>query len=522
MKTIKNIVCTYLLCIISLHSCLLANEDEQYSSPVFNTDLPKLDFKKHLSPAWDHDQDNLSDLESTVCETNEYDDEAQMNCNLKNFKKNVKEYRCPIFMFSLVLTSIAFGVIWNLIPNIDPTGLCQRPKENINTSSLAQNIFNESRILDINVKMNKIEWESLKLEFTVTASQEGVGGDIAPSFNWYDATYDIDGHKEEQIQIRKKSWYGSFSIEKPGLKLRRKEYDPDTADDFKTNPLAKISRFTLNNSLQDSSFLRQCVSYKILRMIGLEAPMCQLSHVCVNNERMGIYVSIETYLQNFFHRYIGHSDIALYEGDVTGNSGVLDREDGSDFYSYGLKRYAYKKGDREWEKSPALQDLLSLVDLPDDYLLNIDDEEKVEAILDLPKILKFFAAEQLVRHWDGYIWNLNNHFIYFDYQNDKIAFLPWGTDQTLTESGFLSVRNADGKLFKLILKSQKFKEQLQAEYMLIRKKMHDNLPVIMEYIAEQTELLEPWLYGDEKNNVKVKSEQLVKIIKEIDSLDNNF
>ena len=508
-----------MLSIFYMHpSHIMANEIE-YPSPVFETVLPQLNFKSHLSPTWEYDKD----LESGAGDRDQGLEEHQKNSCFRSFKKNAREYRCPIFMFGLVFTSVAFGVIWNLIPNVDPTGLCQLPKPSINASSLAQNVFNESKILDINVRMNKIEWESLKLEFTVTASQEGIGGDIVPSFNWYDAAYDIDGHKEEHMQIRKKSWYGSFSTVKPGLKLKNTEYDPDKADDFKTNPLAKISRFTLNNSVQDSSFLRQCVSYKILRMMGVEAPMCQLSHVCVNNERMGIYVSIESYLQSFFDRFIGHNDIALYEGDATGNGGLLDRREGSDFYSaYGIERYAYKKGDREWEQSSALQDLLSLVDLPDDYILSLDDEEKVEAILDLPKVLKFFAAEQLIRHWDGYIWNLNNHFIYFDYQNDKIAFLPWGTDQSLKGSGFLSARNADGRLFKLILKSQKFKEQLKEEYAQMRQKMHDDLPLILEYIAEQTELLEPWLYGDEKNNVKAESEHLVNLIKDIVGLGTNF
>ena len=425
MKTLKKSIVAYLFSLFCIYSCLLASEHEEYPSPVYETDLPALNFKEHLSPSWDAEKDKLSDLESGEGGRNQDQEEVKKNTGLQNFKKNVKEYRCPIFLFGLVVSSITFGIVWNLIPTVDPTGLCMQAKPNINASSLAENIFNESKVLDVNIKMNKIEWESLKLEFSVRASDEGIGGDILPSFNWYDAAYDIDGHKEDNVQIRKKSWYGSFSTTKPGLKLKNTDYDPDRADDFKTNPLAKISKFTLNNSLQDSSYLRQCLSYKIMRTIGLEAPLCQLAHVCVNNQRMGIYVSIESYLQSFFDRYLGHNDIALYEGDVTGNGGLLDKEFGSDFYRSGVERYAYKKGDRQWEDSSSVQDLLALIDLPDDYVLSSGDEAKIEAIIDLPKVLRFFAAEQLVRHWDGYIWNLNNHFIYYDYQNDKIVFLPW-------------------------------------------------------------------------------------------------
>ena len=522
MKIIKNTICAYFFSLFCIYSFVLASEQEEYPSPVFDTVLPMLNFKNHLSPAWDREQSNLNNLEPQLDDVDQDHEEFEKNYNLQKCRKIFKEYRCPIFLFGLVMGSISFGIVWNLIPNVDPTGLCMQAKTIINASSLAENVFSEKKILDINIKMNKVEWESLKLEFSVRASDDGIGGDILPSFNWYDAVYDIDGHKEEKIQIRKKSWYGSFSIKKPGLKLKNMEYDPDLADDFKTNPLAKISKFTLNNSLQDSSFLRQCVSYKIMRMIGLEAPMCQLSHVCVNNQRMGIYVSIESYLQSFFDRYLGHNNIALYEGDVTGNGGLLDREFGSDFYPSGLDRYAYKKGDRQWEDSLALQDLLSLIDLPDDYVLNSDDELKLTTIIDLPKVLKFFAAEQLVRHWDGYIWNLNNHFIYYDYENDKVVFLPWGTDQTLRNPGFLSAHNAEGRLFKLILKSRNFELQLQEEYEKIQKNLSDSLPLIIEYIMEQKKLLEPWLYGDEKDNVKTEAEQLIKIVKEIVNSGQNF
>lgn len=64
--------------------------------------------------------------------------------------------------------------------------------------------------------------------------------------------------------------------------------------------------------------------------------------------------------------------------------------------------------------------------------------------------------------------------------------------------------------------------QLQEEYENVRKKLSDGLPSIMEYIAEQKEVLEPWLYGGEKDIVNAESEQLIKIVKDIASSDQNF
>ena len=486
--------------------------NENYPKPIFENVLPSLNFHKDLRFHGKSTEEIKSQLEIEEGHDATAASDSPNRSRSQRIKKIFKEYRCPIAIFGLIVSSVAVGVIWNALPKDDPTGLCKIPKTPISAADLAENIFNETKVLNINVRMNQLEWENLKLEAAVSASEKGIGEEILPSFTWYDATSNIDGYEEENTKIRKKSWYGSFSITKPGLKLKNTVYNPDISDDFRTNPMAKISKFTLNNSVQDISYLKQCVAYKILETVGeIEVPHCQLSHVCVNKERMGLYVSIEPLVQAFFERHLGHNDIALYEGDVTGNGKLWERGK-SDFYPDGIDTYEYKKGDRQWEQSQEFHDLLSLIDRPDDAQLSPDEEEMVERILDMPKILKFFAGEQLVHHWDGYAWNNNNNFFYYNYENHKIAFLPWGTDQTLGTASLLSMSSADGRIFKLILKSETFRMQLWQEFEAMRENLRLELPSLFQFIDEQMEIMKPWFYGDEEQIAVEKSIKLKRVL----------
>jgi hypothetical protein len=50
--------------------------------------------------------------------------------------------------------------------------------------------------------------------------------------------------------------------------------------------------------------------------------------------------------------------------------------------------------------------------------------------VDVDALLRFWAAEVLVTHWDGYAGNANNYFAYHDPASDQFHFVPWGTDGT--------------------------------------------------------------------------------------------
>ncbi len=50
--------------------------------------------------------------------------------------------------------------------------------------------------------------------------------------------------------------------------------------------------------------------------------------------------------------------------------------------------------------------------------------------LDLDRFYRFWAAEVLVGHWDGYVSNKNNYFVYLGHKIEAVEFSPLGSRST--------------------------------------------------------------------------------------------
>ena len=388
-------------------------------------------------------------------------------------------------------------------------GTCTRKRNNREILKVSQQIFDSKLGLNVHIFMNPVNWTSLKSE-----TSKGPGHDDPEnSYDWYPAYYNINGIDIRDGKVKKKSWLGSFSTTKPGLKLKNKDYDIEDEDDYDSNPLAKFSKFTLNNCKQDISFVRQCVAYDVFRRLGAFGPLCQLAHVCVNNEPMGIYVSIEPLTKIFFDRVIGHHNITLYEGDISAAKGRGAPWIGSDF-DHGMDTFELKEGSRDWESSNRFIELTQILQSTSGQPLTPYEEQILIDMFDMDMVYRFFIGEYILSHWDGYVRNLNNYYIFYDHTLEKIFFLPWGTDQVLKNNRF-QFNNIRGSLFNILKRSQRFSQEISDLYEKLRlellqdsEKMDQFIDLnqgILESILSETEIhsLEP-LIATVKNNLRFR------------------
>src|SRR4029079_1574446 len=78
-----------------------------------------------------------------------------------------------------------------------------------------------------------------------------------------------------------------------------------------------LERITLNNSIQDPSYVGQCIAYALFERAGLPAPRCHFAHVVVNGQPLGTYVHVESIEDELLeHPYLS-SDGNLYEGTLS-------------------------------------------------------------------------------------------------------------------------------------------------------------------------------------------------------------
>ena len=270
--------------------------------------------------------------------------------------------------------------------------------------------FDTSRLVKIDLKVETADWDKLRVQHRSLVKT--LRTDIPPSeqkkpFSYVSANLTIDGTDIGRVAIRKKGFVGSLDHDRPSLKIQIDQYE-------KKKMFAGVDTLTLNNNKQDGSRVHQLVGYQFFRAAGLPASHCNLALVSVNGKSLGVYSNVESLDKHHLRRSFKSVKGTLYEGTVC------------DFHVHSLLRFERKFGSKKAIAS--IKNASIALDSDDRSIL-----DKLGRHLDLDRFYRFWAAEVLVGHWDGYVSNKNNYFVYFDSKSERLHFLPWGLDQLATD-----------------------------------------------------------------------------------------
>ena len=270
--------------------------------------------------------------------------------------------------------------------------------------------FDTSRLVKIDLKVDPGDWNKLRAQHRSVVKT--LRTDIPPSeqekpFDYVPANLAIDGTDVGKVAIRKKGFVGSLDYNRPSFKIQIDKYE-------KKKMFAGVDTLTLNNNNQDGSRVHQLVGYQFFRAAGLPASHCNLALVSVNGKPLGVYSNVESLDKHHFRRSFKSAKGTLYEGTVC------------DFHVRSLVRFERKFGSKKAIAS--IKNASIALDSDDRSILG-----NLGRHLDLDRFYRYWAAEVLVGHWDGYVSNKNNYFVYFDSKSERLHFLPWGLDQLATD-----------------------------------------------------------------------------------------
>ena len=270
--------------------------------------------------------------------------------------------------------------------------------------------FDTSRLVKIDLKVEPADWDKVRVQHRSLVKT--LRTDIPPSeqkkpFSYVSANLTIDSTDIGRVAIRKKGFVGSLDYDRPSLKIQIDQYE-------KKKMFAGVDTLTLNNNKQDGSRVHQLVGYQFFRAAGLPASHCNLALVSVNGKSLGVYSNVESLDKHYFRRAFKSAKGTLYEGTVC------------DFHVHSLVRFERKFGSKKAIAS--IKNASMALDSDDRSIL-----DKLGRHLNLDQFYRYWAAEVLVGHWDGYVSNKNNYFVYFDSKSERLHFLPWGLDQLATD-----------------------------------------------------------------------------------------
>jgi spore coat protein CotH len=270
----------------------------------------------------------------------------------------------------------------------------------------ADDLFNDQVLQRLDLFVNTRDWYALR------ANPE--------ASDYYPANLKWNGATVTNVGIRLRG-SGSRSSSKPALRV-----DFDRYASGRT--FLGLSAISLRNGNQDPSGIRELLTMKTYRAMGLPAPRMAPAALYVNNTYLGCYTVTEEVDEAFLARVFGENSGYLFEYRWT-------------FYYYleylgtDLAKYAalYAPRTRDTESPGSLY-------LPVEAMIrtitDASDADFVGAVspfLDLQAFMRLVAVQAAIAESDGLLgnWGVNNHYLYRRNQRTLHQFIPWDASSSI-------------------------------------------------------------------------------------------
>lgn len=162
------------------------------------------------------------------------------------------------------------------------------------------------------------------------------------SEEYYLCSVVIDGEALKNVAIRAKgntslSNVASMDSDRYSFKIEFDHYDS-------TKTYHGLDKLNLNNIIQDTTYMKDYLSYTLMRSFGVDTPLCSYAYITVNGEDWGLYLAVEGVEDAFLER--NYSSVGnLYKPDSQSMAAggmdfddfdASDRPDMSDFDASGM------------------------------------------------------------------------------------------------------------------------------------------------------------------------------------------
>lgn len=244
------------------------------------------------------------------------------------------------------------------------------------------------------------------------------------------ATVVIDGKAYKNVAIRGKgntslSSVASMGSERYSFKIEFDHYETGKS-------YYGLDKLVLNNLIQDNTYMKDYLTYEMMRAEGVPAPLCSYTEVTINGEEWGLYLAIEGIEESFVKRNYGSVSGNLYKpdsmqmgggkgngkdfggiGSFSGNSSVRLQYSDDNFSSYSEIFDSAKQDITNADKERLIESLK-----------NLSVQENIPETVDTETVIKYFAIHNFVCNGDSYTGSMvHNYYLYED--NGKLSMIPW-------------------------------------------------------------------------------------------------
>ena len=300
----------------------------------------------------------------------------------------------------------------------------------------------------------------------------------------------IDNEAYNDVAIRAKgntslTQVASYGNDRYSFKIEFDHYDS-------TKSYYGLDKLSLNNIIQDNTYMKDYLSYQMMGYFGVDAPLCSYVYITVNGEDWGLYLAVEGVEEAFLERNYGSAYGELYKPDSQsmgggrGNGGQFNMEDWQPQEGFGGQPEADEQqpgestgadlkdgfGGRGQGMNFTMGGMggmmgsndVSLIYTDDEYdsyqnifnnaktditdadkdrliasLKQLNEGVNIEEVVDVDEVIRYFVVHNFVCNFDSYTGTMIHN--YYLYEEDgKLSMIPW--DYNLAFGGFMSTQDA--------------------------------------------------------------------------------
>ncbi len=276
---------------------------------------------------------------------------------------------------------------------------------------LANAFLDDSKVQVIHLTMDPIDWTTLKQHYLEDTYYQA-------NFSWNQVTVN-------NIGVRSRG-SGSRSPIKPNLDLNFGRYN--SAQTFLGLPFVVVKA---NN--EDPSNLREWISMKLFRAMGLSAPREVPAQVYVNDELVGLYFVVEHIDETFLQRNFGEDTGYLYKFVQNGSYEFQKLGDDPSLYAPLLDL----KSNQSSGNPQNFMNLVNVINRP--RSADFTDDQFIAALsayMNPRLFLMHIAVEQVLSESDGLcggVVGMNNVYFYQFHNQLLYQMIPWDKDYTFSD-----------------------------------------------------------------------------------------
>lgn len=179
-----------------------------------------------------------------------------------------------------VIVTALILILTILFMNGDELGI----KAMEHTVGYENRLFDNTKVHTIDIVMD--EWDDL---IANAANEE-----------YYTANVVIDGESYKNVGIRAKgntslSTVASLGSERYSFKIEFDHY-------ASTESYHGLDKLSLNNLIQDSTMMKDYLTYTMMNEFGVNSSLCSYVYITVNGEDWGLYLAVEGVEESFLER----------------------------------------------------------------------------------------------------------------------------------------------------------------------------------------------------------------------------